>query len=77
MFELDIHEIEMIENALKHKIRQLSMMRLNHTESTNICEDKLPRVKEIDDEIKAVNYLLGKIHNQKRWYRPEGIYISG
>ena len=29
------------------------------------------------DEAKRIHALLGKLHNQKTWYRPTGIYISG
>ena len=32
----------------------------------------------VDDKEKAkINKLLGKIHTQKNWYRPKGIYVSG
>ena len=24
-----------------------------------------------------INRVLGKIHEQKNWYRPKGIYVSG
>ena len=26
---------------------------------------------------KEIQKLLGKIHEQKHWYRPKGIYVSG
>ena len=30
------------------------------------------------DEIERIRELLGRIHNQKNWYRPkQGVYISG
>lgn len=29
------------------------------------------------DEISKVTSLLGKLHNQKNWYRPNDTYISG
>jgi hypothetical protein len=30
-----------------------------------------------DNEISKVTSLLGKLHNQKNWYRPNDTYISG
>ena len=30
------------------------------------------------DEIERIRNLLGRLHNQKNWYRPkQGVYISG
>lgn len=30
------------------------------------------------DEVERIRELLGRIHNQKNWYRPkQGVYISG
>lgn len=31
---------------------------------------KMPMTKEVHE-------LLGKIHNQKNWYRPKGTYVGG
>ena len=31
----------------------------------------------IHEELASITELLGKIHNQKEWYRPSGTYISG
>ena len=31
-----------------------------------------------DYEVKEkINLLLAKIHDQKNWYRPKGVYVSG
>jgi len=77
-FELDIKDIELIENALHDKVSRLSKLRLTHVESTIKPVSDLPRVKEIDQEIQELNELLGRLHNQKSWYRPKsGPYISG
>jgi len=37
-----------------------------------LVDEKLTSAKEI----KQINELLGKIHNQKRWYRPGGLYAG-
>lgn len=29
------------------------------------------------DEVSRIKDLLGRLHNQKNWYRPKGVYISG
>lgn len=76
-FHLNISDVELIEQALQHKISRLSEQRLLHIESTIKPIEELPRVAEIDQEIKQVRDLLGRIHNQKVWYRPQGAYVSG
>ena len=29
------------------------------------------------EEKEKINPLLAKIHDQKNWYRPKGVYVSG
>jgi hypothetical protein len=49
-----------------------------HTESTIQDPNTLDSVKEIDAEIKEINELLGRLHNQKKWFGAPGeIYVSG
>ena len=39
--------------------------------------EKLSNAKS-DTERKTINELLGKLHNQKIWYRPKkGVYVGG
>lgn len=76
-FELDIKELELIENALHTKIKNLSLNRVTIVESTIKPENELDSVKKVDAEIKEINSLLGKLHNQKLWYRPKDKYVSG
>lgn len=76
-FELGLRDIELIENALEHQITRLSERRLTHIESTIVPEQELDSVKEIDLEISEIRDLLGRIHNQKVWYRPNGVYVGG
>jgi translation initiation factor IF-1 len=36
------------------------------------------RNSKFDAERKTINELLGKLHDQKIWYRPsDGVYVSG
>ena len=77
-FELDIRDIELIEQGLNLKLSKLSVQRQTHIDSTIVPEAELASVKEIDQQIREIRDLLGRIHNQKIWYRPKDrTYISG
>lgn len=77
-FELDIRDIELIEQGLNLKLLKLSVQRQTHIDSTIVPEAELASVKEIDQQIREIRDLLGRIHNQKIWYRPKDrTYISG
>ena len=77
-FTLGVDDIKHIEDALFYQMKRLNERRATHIESTIIPEDELESVKIIDSEIKAIHNLLGKLHNQKNWYRPTtDVYVSG
>jgi hypothetical protein len=77
-FDLDLQELELVESALQTKLKALSNRRLTHVQSTIKHESEIGSVKTIDEEMKRINSLLGKFHNQKVWYRPKTtLYISG
>lgn len=76
-FTLTVEDIECIEHALIQQIGKLLERRQAHVESTIIPEGELKPVKQIDDEIKSIYQLLGRIHNQKSWYRPKHNYVGG
>ena len=61
-FELTVKDIRIIEDALRTKM-----------------SDTYGRDPEIlHTEKKQINELLGKIHNQKNWYRPKNeTYVGG
>ena len=66
-FELSVKDISIIETALKNKIGRRSQ---------RIIEGEDPEM--LQREMKEINDLLGRIHNQKSWYRPQqGVYVSG
>ena len=66
-FELSVKDISIIETALKNKIGRRSQ---------RIIEGEDPEM--LQQEMKEINDLLGRIHNQKSWYRPQqGVYVSG
>lgn len=76
-FTLSVNDIDLIENALNYQIGRLSEQRLTHVQSTIVPESELDSVKCIDNEITVIRDLLGRLHNQKVWYRPKNTFIGG
>lgn len=67
-FELSVNDIEIIEKALKAKAGRRGMKILKG-------EGDFDRLKVETDEIMD---LLGRIHQQKIWYRPKNeTYVGG
>ena len=65
-FILDIRDIEVIEEALKAKAGRRGLAIANgHT------SDKLK------EEMREIQELLGRIHDQKVWFRPKGFVPGG
>lgn len=67
-FELSVDDMELIEAALRSRKKSLS--------------DRLIEMKQADsaltDDLKGIHDLLGRLHNQKEFYRPrQGAYVSG
>ncbi|WP_419739302.1 hypothetical protein [Ruegeria sp.] len=62
MFELSIEDMELIEQALRQAMASYSI------EANEINEDTIRRMHD----------LLGKLHDQKIFYRPKtGSYVGG
>ncbi len=61
-FELDETDIELIEDTIRDEIRVLTGKKLK------LVDSESDGVVELDDTIKRLNMLLGKLHNQKVWY---------
>jgi len=65
-FELSVRDIDIIETALTNKISRRAQSLL-----------------EVDDpidkrELEEMRDLLGRLHQQKNWYRPKkGVYVGG
>ena len=63
-FELSVEDMDLIETALRNKMRAI-----NEGEVKVEAEDK---------SLRRINELLGRLHNQKVFYRPQqGGYIGG
>ncbi|MEL6315353.1 MAG: hypothetical protein AAFQ60_15060 [Pseudomonadota bacterium] len=74
-FELSVEDIDLIEAALRAKKHDLSEQAHEKTcaerETVLICHETAEKVRSIHD-------LLGRIHNQKVFYRPQRqTYVSG
>jgi len=66
-FELSVEDIKIIEEALNNKVNRRSQ---------RIIEGEDPEI--LMSEAKEIKDLLGRIHNQKNWYRPSnGVYVGG
>jgi len=69
-FKLGLKDIDIIEAALIYRLKRLTARR-----------DKVKKdssINRIDQEIANIYDLLGRLHNQKEWYRPKDeVYVSG
>lgn len=68
-FDIGLADLEMIENALRHQARHLSLEKLGQLENGEQVPADNP--DQIDSQIVAIEAVLGKLHNQKAWYTPE------
>ena len=74
-FDLTINDIDLIEAALRETGRALSSARID-AESDAATDPAA--LAEIDAQARRVHDLLGRLHNQKVFYRPEaGTYVGG
>lgn len=65
-FELTVRDIEIIEQALRAKAGRRGLAIAQGETS--------PQLK---DEMLEIQELLGKIHNQKVWYKPKNKFVPG
>jgi len=69
-FQLNLEELEAIEHSMLYRLKRLTTRRLTVKKDSS--------KQKIDVEVKHIQELLGKIHNQKEWWRPKNkVYISG
>lgn len=74
-FELSIHDVDLIEEALRARGRELSKMRLALSDENPA---DLESVRVIEADQRENEELLGRLHNQKIFYRPlNEPYVSG
>ena len=68
-FNFDVAELSLVEDSMRYRIHRLILQR-----ATVVKESS--KIK-IDIEVKQIYTLLGKIHNQKNWYTPKGVFVGG
>ena len=72
MFELSVEDIALVETALRHAHDSLSMELLRHTDEKNDGEN------ERKATLRKIQNLLGRLHDQKIFYRPKNkVYVGG
>ena len=78
-FDLDVRDVELIENALNSIITKQSSTSINSASNSNTEPTPESYPVEINSQISELRDLLGKLHNQKVWYRPKNrfAYIGG
>ncbi len=74
-FELSVDDVELIETALRQSKKELSGQLIE----TDIRHNEVVEAEtEMDETVRQIHDLLGRLHNQKVFYRPrEGAYIGG
>lgn len=70
-FDLTREELDLIEVALRERTAKL-------VDAKRVVADDNAPVAHIDDTIRAGEALLGRLHNQKVFYRPQKtVYVGG
>lgn len=74
-FDLTIADVDLIEEALRARGRELSRMRIAlRTDDPAHLES----IRVIDEDLREGEALLGRLHDQKIFYRPKvATYVSG
>ncbi|MEO0344097.1 MAG: hypothetical protein AAF198_11735 [Pseudomonadota bacterium] len=74
-FELSIHDVDLIEEALRARGRELSKMRLALSDENPA---HLESIKVVEEDQRENAELLGRLHDQKVFYRPSNeVYFGG
>ena len=74
-FDLSIADVDMIEEALRARGRELSRMRLALSEENPA---HLESIRVIEQDLRENEALLGRLHDQKIFYRPQAaVYVGG
>ncbi len=69
LFELSVEDMDLIEEAMRHAIAARSAALVDEGN-----EDRQTR----EDFVRKAHELLGRLHDQKIFYRPKsGVYVGG
>jgi hypothetical protein len=74
-FNLDVKDLELIEDALHSVIAKRSNDLIAAGDALNSIDDRV----SAEAEMSEMRDLLGRLHNQKNWFRPKTgqSYIGG
>ncbi len=74
-FQLSVEDMELIEDALRRSKTELaSNLIAEGAPSPKLCE----QTQKTDASMRQIHDLLGRLHNQKVFYRPKNApYVSG
>ncbi len=79
-FDLNVDDLERIEDALRARKKDLSLERLALLGGDGGAPDA-DTLETLDAAISATHTLLGRLHNQKIFFRPKAVrdtpYIGG
>ena len=74
-FDLSIADVNLIEEALRARGRELSGMRLALRDDNPA---HLESIRVVEQDQRQTEELLGRLHDQKIFYRPKkAVYVSG
>ena len=78
-FNLGLRDIDLIEDAINLVIARRSSAMSALAEDTLENTTDMSVYREIRHEVAELRELLGRLHNQKNWYRPQtdAVYVSG
>ena len=78
-FDLGLRDIDLIEDAINLVIARRSSAMSALAEDTLENTTDMSAYREIRHEVAELRELLGRLHNQKNWYRPQtdAVYVSG
>ena len=78
-FNLGLRDIDLIEDAINSVIARRSSTMSSLTEDNVENTTDMAAYREIRQEVADLRDLLGRLHNQKNWYRPQtkSAYVSG
>jgi hypothetical protein len=74
-FELSVEDMDLIESALRQTKAELSLRAMPEAMDPDSADES---VREADQTVRQIHDLLGRLHNQKVFYRPRrSAYIGG
>ena len=78
-FNLGLRDIDLIEDAINSVIARRSSAMSSLIEDNVENTTDMAAYRDIRQEVADLRDLLGRLHNQKNWYRPQTdvAYVSG